>query len=185
MTCRIRTGVIGVNRCSASEPTSRETPSPGLGHTPRQRRAHRTGVRARTAGNRSSDASHWRLVKGTNPVARSHPPAARAQHPGTALARLMADSLLRRSMPGCSGCESITRIRLLLRLRTHKRKRPRMWIRGRSRSSEIGATDLRRESVAWNEAVQPCVTATQRAAARVAVFARRHGVGGDVEETFH
>ena len=42
-----------------------------------------------------------------------------------------------------------------------------------------------RESVAWNEAVQPCVTATQRAAARIAIFARWHGVGGDVEEAFH
>lgn len=39
----------------------REAPSPGLGHTPRQRRAHRTGMRARTAGNRSIDVSHWRL----------------------------------------------------------------------------------------------------------------------------
>lgn len=87
------------------------------------------------------------------PCTTPHPSAARAQHPGTALARLSAMSpsqqavrarMLRDSGPSCRMKN--------LRLRTRKKKeRPRHGVRGRSRSSEIGVTDLREEdqSMGW------------------------------------
>lgn len=63
----------GLRRCSASElPSARGTPSPDPRHTPRQRRAHRAGMRARAAVDRSSDVPHWPLVEEANPCAM-HP----------------------------------------------------------------------------------------------------------------
>ena len=76
-------------------------------------------------------------------------------------------------------------ILVVLHLRTHKTKRPRTWIRGRSRSSEIGATDLRmRRSVEYREAFQPCVR-RQRAQVRDAAVARRAWLYGDMREEVH
>ena len=76
-----------------------------------------------------------------------------------------------------------------LALRTTKTKRPRSGIRGRSRSSEIGATDLlRRGSVLDAEifpVVQSCAAEPLRARCRIAPEARGFGWGGDAVGGFH
>lgn len=98
-------GVPESNRRPAAMPLlsrTELTPSrnifPGIGHAPRQRRAHRMDrclkTRIHTAGHRSIDASHCRLSPTGNSCARrfsSCPVATRVEHRDAALACLMAE----------------------------------------------------------------------------------------------
>jgi len=75
-----------------------------------------------------------------------------------------------------------------LALRTTKTKRPRMGIRGRSRSSEIGRPISWRESVVGLEAfpvVQSRATEPLRARIRIALEARGFGRVVDAVGGFH
>lgn len=184
-----RTGIEpatrGLHRRSASELSSAcETPSSGIRHTPRQRRAHRAGVGTRTAGCRSIDASHWRLVEGANPSRTTAParrPCPASGHsasccrtaaplsghpfPRAVHARMLRDADRSCNNAGFSVCERA------------KTKRPRHGVRGRSRSSEIGVTDLRERGISrWIgcrvEAGLPVARTGARRAVRV-----RHGAG--------
>ena len=136
----------GLRRCSTSElPSARGTSSPDPRHTPRQCRAHRTGMRARTAVDRSSDVPHWLLVEEANPCA-CIPRAARAEasRHGASM-RLRGFSLPRASnarMP--RERDAIALIVCVDPLRTPKRNAPGCWNpRAFAWPREIGATDLR------------------------------------------
>lgn len=108
----------------------------------RQRRAHRTGLQARTAGHRSIDASHYRLASG-NPF-RRHASARRpcpasghsapCRRDGSASQR---KSLLRTRRPDAGMRGATSSIPAKLRCNSicerAKTKRPRFGTRGRSR----------------------------------------------------
>ena len=118
----------------------------------RQRRAHRTGLQARTAGHRSIDASHCRR-QGGNPFAGTHPPAARARHRGTALhavataAPHSGNPFLRAKTPGCRGC-GCNQLKLLETLvrtplaNAQKQNAPGMSPRAFACPRKIGVADL-------------------------------------------
>lgn len=148
-----RTGIEpvanGLHRCSASElPSALETSSPAPRHTPRQRRAHRTGVAfkppTRTAGKHLSvlriDVSLETPIR-----VRSHPPTTRAEASRHgAKAPLAALPCFGHEGPDASGRAMQSRFSQYLILGKRKKKRPRVATRGRSRwPREIGVTDLR------------------------------------------
>lgn len=94
----------GLRRCSTSELSSAcGTPSPEPRHTPRQCRAHRTGMQARTAVDRSSMFRIGASSKAPIRV-RLHPLAARAEasRHGASL-RLRGFPCLGPALSGCFG----------------------------------------------------------------------------------
>jgi hypothetical protein len=115
-----------------SQRHSRST-SPGIGHTPRQCRAHRTGVVFQDDNPVPLDTVQavlridalWASIR----VAGTQPPATRARHPGTALYAVGNGSASQRKslssgvMPGCLGCEPAGFFKFL-RSRTRKNKTP-------------------------------------------------------------
>lgn len=118
----------GLRRCSTSELSSAcGTPSPEPRHTPRQCRAHRTGMQARTAVDRSSMLRIGASSKAPIRV-RSHPLAARAEasRHGASL-RLRGFPCLGSALSGCFGSAMQSRFdRVGFLLRAPKTKRPRV-----------------------------------------------------------
>ena len=130
----------GFRRCSASElPSARGTPSSDPRHTPRQRRAHRTGFRTRAAVDRST---MFRIgASSKTPIrVRVHPPAARAEASRhSASMRFRGHPCLGPACPDASGTRCNRDKPWKFPLRTAKAKRPRVVTRGRSRlPREIG-----------------------------------------------
>ena len=129
VTCRIRTGDRQPSLLLyPTELTSlRGTPSPDPRHTPRQRRAHRTGMQARTAVDRSSMLRIGASSKAPIRV-RLHPLAARAEasRHGASL-RLRGFPCLGPALSGCFGSAMQSRFdRVGFLLRAPKTKRPRV-----------------------------------------------------------
>ena len=184
-----------MRRCSTPElPSARGTPSPDPRHTPRQRRAHRTGMRARAAVDRSSDVPHWPLVEEANPCAL-HPACrpcrsikARRIH---APARFFPAS--GQQCPDASGARCNRVVRAWIPCERQKENTPGCWNpRAFALPREIGATDLRdaKGSVdGVGTEIIPLAVKRQRAApfarAQARIASGRWHVGCDVERGLH
>lgn len=174
------------------------------------------GTPARTAGHRSMDASHWRLLPIANSVARS-PVATRARHQDTAQSAWLLSSYLgrerrRRDVHCCphdqttlallqpqrcadSPCrtrpdakknpENHAKNRLTPFANAQNKKPPDL-VRGHSRSSEIGTTDLRNDEGSVDQAATGKHAFGQpRALARIAVAIRGPCIGNVAEGHVH
>ena len=138
-----------MRRCSTSElPSARGTSSPDPRHTPRQCRAHRTGMQARTAVDRSS---MFRIgasdITSKTPIrVRSHPLAARAEasRHGASM-RLRGFPCLGPAMSGCFGSAMQSRLTRVIPLCERQNENaPGCWNpRAFAWPREIGVTDLR------------------------------------------
>lgn len=142
----------GVHRCSTSELSPARGTSPRtLRHTPRQRRAHRTGRKPEPL-QRVRRCSALAPVQAPIRFARSQPPAARVRHHGrSVLATPVATPrsgnpdvrAIPARMPWDAG--AVVQMSSISVCERAKQNAPGCRVRGRSRSSEIGATDLRDE----------------------------------------
>ena len=172
----------GFRRCSASElPSARGTPSPDPRHTPRQRRAHRTGFRTRTAVDRSNDVPHWRLVEDANPCA-----SASACRPCRSIQarRIVAPSrcsLPRASMPGCFGSAMQSRRNVKICLcERQKQNAPGCEPEGvRVASGDRGDRSPRGRSVVVDEVHGRAFVARQAARGRAEAVRPQRSRGGD------
>ena len=116
--------------CAAALPLSfrpLETSSPDPRHTPRQRRAHRTGFGTRTAVNRSNDVPHWPLVEEANSCATASACRPCRSIQAQRMKRLRGFPCLGPALSGCFGERDAIAINLgKIPLRTLKTKRPRV-----------------------------------------------------------